>query len=351
MRATTPKRIFATGGAGFIGGALVAALLAEGAAVTVFDDLSTADPDWEEPFAGASRLAFVRGDVADPGAVAAAMAGHHCVIHLASGTDIAGGFGRPETDFRRGVVGTEVVCESMRRLGIAELWFASSGVVYGRPPRVPTAESDGPLLPESHYAAAKLAGEALISGFAALYGWRALAFRFGNTVGPRSNHGVVHDFVVKLLRDPARLSVLGDGTQAKPYVAVDDLVAGMRHAAAAAPRQPMSIFNVGTQGTVNVARVAELVIEALGLDPRSVEVTFGGRASGGGGWPGDTPHVEFDTSALRALGWRPLLGADDAIREAARGIALRYRAGGRSMLTTAERREAAAAAAGAPAFA
>ena len=100
------------------------------------------------------------------------------------------------------------------------------------------AEGDGPLLPESHYAAAKLAGEALISGFASLYGWRAYAFRFGNTVGPRSNHGVVHDFVVKLLRDPTRLEILGDGTQAKPYIAVDDLVAGIRRGVAAAPPGP-----------------------------------------------------------------------------------------------------------------
>ena len=117
---------------------------------------------------------------------------------------------------RASVVGTEHVCEAMRAVGIAEIWFASSGVVYGRPARIPTGEGDGPLLPESHYAAAKLAGEALISGFASLYGWRAYAFRFGNTVGPRSNHGVVHDFVVKLLRDPNRLEILGDGTQAKP---------------------------------------------------------------------------------------------------------------------------------------
>ena len=142
------------------------------------------------------------------------------------------------------------------------------------PRRIPTGEGDGPLLPESHYAAAKLAGEALISGFASLYDWRAHTFRFGNTVGPRSNHGVVHDFVVKLLRDPTRLEILGDGTQAKPYIAVDDLVAGIRRGVAAAPRAPMTILNVGTEGTVTVSRVAAIVIEALGLAPDSVELAY-----------------------------------------------------------------------------
>jgi UDP-glucose 4-epimerase len=270
------------------------------------------------------------------------MTGCQRVVHLASGTDIAGGFGRPEHDFVAGIVATEVVCEVMQRLRIGELWFASSGVVYGRPSRIPTAEGDGPLRPESHYAAAKLAGEAISSGFAHLYGWRAFAFRFGNTVGARSNHGVVHDLVIKLLRDPARLEVLGDGTQAKPYVAVTDLVAGIRHAVGSGRAVPFSVLNVGPKGTLTVRRVAELVMHALEIDPASVELSFASRDVGGGGWQGDTPYVEFDTGALRRLGWQPVLTAEEAVADAARGIADRYRASGHPLLTAAERRSAGA---------
>ena len=228
MTGLDPVPTLVTGGAGFIGGEFVASLLADGSSVTVLDDLSTAEPDWMERFRGVPGFRFVLGDAADKPTVQSAMVGHERVIHLASGTDIAGGFEHPERDFRNGVLATEVVCEAMQVLGVRELWYASSGVVYGRPVRVPTAEGDGPLRPESHYAAAKLAGEAIVSGFAHLYDWRAFAFRFGNTVGARSNHGVVHDLVVKLLRDPAHLEILGDGTPAKPYVAVTDLVG--RHA-------------------------------------------------------------------------------------------------------------------------
>jgi UDP-glucose 4-epimerase len=299
--------------------------------VTVFDDLSTADPDWADELRDRDGFTFVEGDVADEPAVSAALAGHDLVVHLAASTDIAGGLGRPERDFRACIVGTQAVCSAMHRNRVTAFWFASSGVVYGHRSGIPTAEGDGPYLPESHYAAAKLAGEAIATGFAHLYGWRAFAFRFGNTVGARSNHGVVHDFVVKLLRDPHRLEVLGDGEQRKPYVAVSDLVAGMRHAAACAPGRPMTVLNVGTTGTVSVRRVAELVIEVLGLEPSSVELAFTGAAAGGGGWRGDP-------AALVELGWQPLLAAEDAIREAARGVAARYRSGRLALVTAAERR-------------
>ncbi len=331
-------RTFVTGGAGFIGGDVVEVLLADGGSVTVFDDLSTAEPDWARRFGDDPRLSFVRGDAADAAAVEGAMVGHDRVIHLASGTDIAGGLGHPEFDFENGIVATHVVCESMRRLGIRDLWFASSGVVYGRPARVPTAEGDGPLLPESHYAASKLAGEAIVSGFAHLYDWRALVFRFGNTVGARSNHGVVHDFVVKLLRDPRTMAILGDGTQAKPYVAVGDLVRAMRHVALSDRPDPVTVLNIGPEGTLDVREVATIVIGALGLDQASIDLEFAGSVDrGGGGWRGDTPRVEFDTTALRALGYRSRLSAASAVHAAAQGIAARYRADGRPLLTTSER--------------
>lgn len=336
-----PRPTLVTGGAGFIGGEVVASLLADGAKVTVLDDLSSARSDWFDRFRSGPPFRFIEGDAADPETVRAAMAGQRRVIHLASGTDIAGGFGHPGRDFRSGVVATEVVCEAMHEAGIDELWYASSGVVYGRPARVPTAEGDGPLLPESHYAAAKLAGEAIISGFASLYDWRAFAFRFGNTVGAGSDHGVVHDLVVKLLRDPSTLEILGDGTPVKPYIAIEDLVAGMRHAAATVGTAGLTILNVGPEGTVSVRRVAELVIEALGHRADAVELRTETGHAGGGGWAGDTPIVDFDTAAMRSLGWQPTRSAETAIREAAAAIADRYRTTGAVLATSIERRRSA----------
>jgi len=331
-----PLRTLVTGGAGFIGGEVIASLVADRAEITVLDDLSTAAADWLDRQTDRAAIRFIKGDAADPAAVGMAMAGQQRVIHLASGTDIAGGFGHPGRDFQNGVIGTEVVCEAMLEHGVKELWFASSGVVYGRPTSVPTAEGDGPLRPESHYAAAKLAGEAIISGFASLYGWRALACRFGNTIGAASDHGVVHDLVVKALRSPERLEILGDGTAAKPYIAVTDLVAGMRHAVGMVPDTGLTVLNVGPQGTVTVRRVAELVADALGL--ADVTFAFEGGLADGAGWPGDTPLVDFDTGALRSLGWTPAQSAEGAIRGAATAIAERYRSRGTALHTSMERR-------------
>ena len=225
----------------------------------------------------------------------------------------------------------------MLELDIRELWYASSGVVYGRPSRIPTAESDGPLLPESHYAAAKLAGEAIISGFAHLYGWRALVFRFGNTVGPSSNHGVVHDFVVKLLRDPDALEILGDGTQAKPYVAVTDLVAGMRHGCRHACGRPVTVLNIGPEGTLRFATSPRSSSRLL-TSAAAVEFAFKDGA------------VRRRRLAGRHRACRVRYGSDAFARLAAEhdcrggrpsaaiGIAARYRIVGVPLLTAAERR-------------
>ena len=331
-------RTLVTGGAGFIGHALLERLLERGDDVIVLDDLSTAMPDWDAPFDAErriGRLRFVHAGIADLDALADAAAGTDLVIHLAANTDIAGGYADPRLDRDGCVLGTWNVAEAMRRTGVRRILYASSGVVYGPTDGAPTSERHAPLQPQSHYAAGKLAGEAILSGFAHLYGWRALAFRFGNTLGPRSNHGVVHDFVVKLLRDPDRLEILGDGRQAKPYVAVDDVAGAILHAETHAPDRPFGIYNVGTDGVVTVDRVADLVIEALGLRPDAVGRRYTGT---GGGWHGDTARVEFDMGALRALGWRPTHTAEAAIRRAAVGARDWILAAGPPYRTAQERR-------------
>lgn len=338
-----------TGGAGFIGSTLVGQLLADGARVTVLDDLSTSEPDWAERHAAAldrGTLRLVRASVVDLEAVESAMAGSDEVAHLAANTDIAGGARDPRLDRDATLLGTWNVCEAMRRHGVTRLVYASSGVVYGHQDRVPTPEHGTPLRPESHYAAAKLAGEALISGFAHLGGWHALAFRFGNTIGGTSNHGVVHDFVVKLLRDPTTLEVLGDGRQAKPYIAVEDLVDGVLHASRAAPTAPFAVYNLATRGTLTVDRVAALVAEGLGVDVARLRIVYRGDAggaatgsAGSGGWPGDTPVVDLDPSALQELGWQPRRSAAEAVLDAARATRARLVAIGPPFRTGQERRE------------
>jgi UDP-glucose 4-epimerase len=126
-------------------------------------------------------------------------------------------------------------------------------------------EDYGPLVPVSTYGASKLAGEALIASYCAMFGLRACAFRFGNVVGARQTHGVGFDFIRRLRVQPDRLRILGDGSQSKSYIHVEDVV---EPAAGAAHRTPTGIFevyNVATGDYITVTEIARLAIEVAGL--------------------------------------------------------------------------------------
>ncbi len=160
-------------------------------------------------------------------------------------------------------------------------------------------EDYGPLVPVSTYGASKLAGEALISAYAAMFDITARAFRFGNVVGRRQTHGVGFDFVRRLLEDPTRLRILGDGQQSKSYIHVDDVVAAVLLAA-----QPgaaaFEVFNVATGDYITVTEIADLAIEVLGLAPGRTQFEYTG---GDRGWKGDVPVVRLNTDRIRSLGW------------------------------------------------
>src|SRR4029077_19064914 len=118
---------------------------------------------------------------------------------------------------------TQNVVEAMRVAGVGRILYASGSGVYGELGEVEAQEDHGPLVPVSTYGASKLAGEALISSYAYMFGLSGCAFRFGNVVGPRQTHGVGFDFARRLLLEPSGqgrrvpLRILGDGTQSKSY--------------------------------------------------------------------------------------------------------------------------------------
>ncbi len=182
----------------------------------------------------------------------------------------------------------------------------SSSVVYGFPSVFPTPESYGPLEPESLYAAAKLAGEALFSAYAHTYGLRAYVFRYANIIGPWMTHGVLYDFFEKLRADPLRLEVLGDGRQAKSYLRTEDCVEGMLLVAEKTDR-PFNLFNLGTTDRISVREIAEKVVAAHGGKAR-IEYVGGER-----GWVGDVPQQLLAIDRIRELGWRPRFTSADAI--------------------------------------
>ncbi len=304
-------KYFITGGAGFLGSHMTDRLLA-GHRVTVFDNLSSGKLEFIAPHLDKENFRFVRGEAGDLEGLVEAMEGHDSVCHFASNPDIARGAVETDLDLREGALLTYNVLEAMRRTGAGEIIYASGSGVYGDVGDTPTPEDFGPLLPVSMYGAAKLAGEALVSAFGHLFGIRGHVFRFANLVGKRQTHGVGYDFIRKLREDPRRLRVLGDGKQSKSYLHVSDAVEAMLFVAARS-RERTGIYNAAADDYLDVASIAAIVIEEMGLKDVSLEFAGGDR-----GWKGDVPVVRFDLGKIHRLGWRSTLGSAAAVRRSIR---------------------------------
>jgi UDP-glucose 4-epimerase len=291
-------RFFITGGAGFIGGHLVLRLLQGPAAqVVVYDNFSSGRAWHLEAVETDARLQTVTGDLKDIGRLREAMAGIDVVFHLASNPDIARAAREPDVDFWEGTYLTQNVLEAMRENRVPRLLYSSGSGVYGDTGAEPVVETYSPMRPISTYGASKLAGEALICAYCHMFEMHALAFRFANVVGPRQTHGVAYDFVLRLRRDPTRLQILGDGSQSKSYIHVDDVLDAMLFLYDQGWRG-FDVFNVATEDYVTVREIANLVVRQLGLSQVAYSFTGGDR-----GWKGDVPVVRFDTSKVRSRGW------------------------------------------------
>ncbi len=312
------SRWFISGGAGFIGSHFTDRLLRDSATarVTLFDNFSTGREWHYAHHAGDPRLQVVRADIKDTEALRAAMPGHDVVIHLASNADISLAVSDPDIDFREGTLLTRQVLEAARLAGVPRLLYASGSGVYGDLGELEAHEDHGPLLPISTYAASKLAGEALLCSYCHLFGLRACAFRFGNVVGPRQTHGVGFDFLRQLLANPRQLRILGDGSQSKSYIHVEDVI-GAVMCAYRKMDAPYAVYNVATGDYITVAEIARLAIATLNLDPGAVQLAYSG---GDRGWKGDVPVVRLNTDRIRSLGWTCSRGSRQALRDSMRAM-------------------------------
>jgi UDP-glucose 4-epimerase len=232
------------------------------------------------------------------------------VWHLAANSDISYGTTYTDFDLKGGTLATYNVLEAMRNSGCKQIIFSSSGAVYGEPTVMPTPEDYGPILPISLYAASKVACETLITAFCHNYSFKSWIFRFGNICGPFPTHGVMYDFVLRLQKDPTRLVMLGNGTQSKPYVHVEDCLDGMQFGYANAAAE-VNYYNLAVPTATSVNSIADWTIEAMGL--KNVEITRGTEPRG---WKGDVAQVRLDTRKMTALGWQPKLSSDEAVKRA-----------------------------------
>ncbi len=308
---SSARRYLIVGGAGFIGGHFSDHLLAQPGVegVTVYDNFSSGREWHVAPHYGDPRFAVIRDDVSHIDALTEAMDGSDTVIHLASNPDIAAAATNPMIDFDQGTSLTQNVVEAMRRTGTGQILYASGSGVYGDLGEFEANEDYGPLTPVSTYGASKLAGEALISSYSAMFGLTGCAFRFGNVVGPRQTHGVGFDFLRQLLVDDSKLTILGDGGQSKSYIHVSDVIAAVMKAAQSS-EDPFSTYNVATGDYITVNEIAQLAIAAVGGSPERTRIHFTG---GDRGWRGDVPIVRLNTDRIRDLGWSNVMNTREAL--------------------------------------
>ncbi|MEM2007298.1 MAG: NAD-dependent epimerase/dehydratase family protein [Sulfolobales archaeon] len=301
-------RVVVTGGAGFIGSHLVEKLVRRGFEVVVLDNLSSGS--LENLSSVRSRVEMMIGDVKDLETCLKMFKDAEVVYHFAANPEVRVSTTEPRVHFEENVRATFTVAEAIRILeSVKTVVFASSSTVYGDAQVIPTPE-EHPLRPISVYGASKAAAELLLYSYSQLYGLRVVVLRYANIVGPRTRHGVIYDFIVKLSKNRNQLEVLGDGRQKKSYLYVDDAIEATLLAVESSVRS-FSVYNVGNEDWVEVSDIAKIVSGVLGLKP---ELVFTSGTPDGRGWPGDVKFMLLSIERIKSLGWKPKYTSAEAVR-------------------------------------
>lgn len=300
-----------TGGLGFIGSAFVRIVLRErpDVAVTVLDALTYAgNPANVAEVEADPRYRFVRGDIADAGAVAAAIGdGAEAIVNFAAETHVDRSILEPEAFIRTDVLGTHVLLEAVRRFGIGRYLQVSTDEVYGDVEHGASVESD-PLRPRSPYAASKAGGEMLVRAYHITHGLPVLVTRGSNTFGPYHYPEKLIPLMITNALDDQPLPVYGDGRQRRDWLYADDHAAGidlvLRRGALG------EAYNLGGGNErENLDVVRQILV--LTDKPENLIRYVQDR-------PGHDRRYALDCAKAHALGWRPTKPFEEALVDTVR---------------------------------
>ncbi|MBL8132452.1 MAG: NAD-dependent epimerase/dehydratase family protein [Anaerolineae bacterium] len=297
------KSILLTGGAGFIGSHVAAALVRIGANVTVVDNLSTGQAANLHPVA--AQVAFHPLDIRTPSFIDFVIDGRFDVIvHLAANAYIPPAVENPDYDYHVNLHAPFRLFDALRRSKQRPvILVSSSAAVYGNPAHYPVAE-DAPTLPVSPYGVSKLGMERYLAVYSQLYEFRAASMRLFSVYGPRQRKQIVYDLIAKLCDNPHRLQILGDGTQIRDLIYVEDVARAAICILANAPLRG-EVYNVAGGVGSSTRQVAEAICRAMRLTP---EFAFTGSIR-----PGDSEKWVADIGRLRSLGFSPGVALDEGI--------------------------------------
>lgn len=298
-----------TGGAGFIGSALVRGLLSKGASrVAVVDSLLTGYERNLDEVRGA--VDFHRVDIRDFEVLGKAMEGIDVVFHEAAIPSVPRSIKDPVPSHDVNINGTFNVLRAAKEAGVRRVIYAASSSAYGDTPVLPKVET---MLasPKSPYAAQKLMGEYYMSVWASCFGLETVSLRYFNVFGPRQDpgsqySGVLSIFITAILERRAP-TIFGDGGTSRDFTYVDDVV-GLNIRAAEAPACVSGkMFNGGNGGRITLNQAWELLQKFEGV---SIPANYGPER------PGDVRDSQADTTAaVRELGHAPAVSFEDGLRK------------------------------------
>jgi UDP-glucose 4-epimerase len=287
-------RVLVTGGSGFIGRHVVAALRGDGHRVAVVDRVDFGDPE----------VPCVTGELEDPAVRDAAVEqGVDAVVHLAAETSVLGSMERPALVHRVNVDVTAALLDLCRERGVEAFVLASTNAVVGN--LEGTMSEQVPLAPLTPYGATKAAGEMLLSGYAGAYGLRGVALRLTNVYGPGMHHK--DSFVPRLMRAAAGeggVEVYGDGRQRRDLVHVADVARAFALAVRDWPTGPVIIGNGASYTVLDLVDAAR---EATGRPIATTHVEAKA---------GEMPAVVVDTARARHRGFEAQVSLVDGLRSA-----------------------------------
>lgn len=296
------KKILVTGGAGFIGYHLCKRLSGLTDNLTIYDNLSSGTMQNIKDIPAAK---FVQGDILDLKTLLN-QPKQDLIYHLAAQVVVGYSMENPLADFETNAKGTLYVLEKARK-DDAKVVFASSAAVYGNPTVFPTPESYG-FHPFSCYGLSKVVGEEYCQMYREQYGLDIVITRFANVYGLRC-HGVIHDFLEKLAKNPDKLEIIGTGKQCRDFVHVSDVVEAL---VLLGDNKDVNgeVYNLGLGKTTSILELADLILSILKLQNRTKVSTTGVS------WQGDVTKIWFDiTKAQNELGWTPQVTLEDSIKE------------------------------------
>ena len=288
------RRAVVTGASGFIGRALVRHLNRDGWQVLCID---------RRPYPDAAQR-FVRGDVSTPGLLTGFLDDRTVVFHLAASADVAKSVAEPRVDFDNTFRAVFEVLEAARHAG-SRVIFPSTASIFDASNRLPLSERAFPR-PSSPYAAGKLGGEAYCHAYHRCYGLDVRIARLFSVYGIGMFRFAIHDIVRKIQRNTDEVVILGDGTQVRDYLYIDDAVRGLK--LIATDGQAGEEYNLASGIPVTLMDLTRRIAAVMGHPRIRIRTT-------GQSFPGDTPRWYADVTKIRSIGFEPLVDLERGLRE------------------------------------